>query len=546
VVPPAVLPLKETSRELIVEVARALEPYYPDITAGWREKLATESPIDGRALGALERLNVSTGCSYFCHGDFAGFFENLNYFGTRLAKLDVDTRLLARSLELYQELCEPYLGSLFGEHLGEAVAALEMLSSASFVTVSGAYFDTKTRQSAALLSVLDAELSAGDLDALLARVLEIATSTFGAENGVVLLRDLESDMLHVTSSLGLREELQEDLGIRVGQGLTGKIAETGEPALALDAAHDERILSETLRSSARSVWGVPMKTESATIGVLIIGFPKPYEWLPSERELLRAIADRSALAIDRARINDALREREVRIAQLSAHLLQVQEQERKRISRELHDETGQALMVIRLYLGMLESSIPGRGPRGKIRETLGVVDRTIDGIRRIIARLSPLVLQELGLIAAIRKEAKDLARTTGVRARVAVPDEIGRLAPETEAAIYRVVQEALHNVAKHAQASSVSIQMARENGSVKLLVEDDGIGFQSRTAGNSRGHAFGLAGIKERIGMLGGHVHVSSSRGKGTRIEVTIPAEQASGHPLALVAAAQGGINAKN
>src|SRR5207302_5835811 len=179
---------------------------------------------------------------------------------------------------------------------------------------------------------------------------------------------------------------------------------------------------------------------------------------PTERELMGAIAERLSLAIDRAQIAEALREREARIAELSGHLLRVQEEERKRISRELHDETGQALMVIRLYLGMLDGSVTGREARGKIRETLAVVDRTIDGIRRIIGRLSPLVLQELGLVAAIRKESKDLAKNCGVKTRVLVGDEVGRLAPETEMALYRVAQEALHNVAKHAQAHTASVQ----------------------------------------------------------------------------------------
>ena len=537
----AVLPLKESSRELIVEVAQALEPYFPDITAAWREKLQQEFGFDGRVLAALERLKVSTGCSYLSHGDFAGFLENLTYFGTRLAKLEVDTRAVARSLELYQLLCEPYLGSLFGDRHTEAIAALEMLSSATFVTVSGAYFDTRTRQSATLLSVLDAELSAGDLGSLLERVLRITAANFGASLGVVLLREPDSDQLQTAASVGLEDVTSEELFVRVGDGFSGSIAQTGEPALVLDAARDERVASPALRRSARSLWGVPMKTDNAIIGVLLIGFPKPYEWLPTERELLRAIADRSALAIHRARITDALREREARIAELSAHLLRVQEHERNRISRELHDETGQALMVIRLYLGMLENSTTGRAARNKIRETLAVVDRTIDGIRRIIGRLSPLVLQELGLIAAIRKEAKDLAKATGVKARVAVPDAVGRLAPETEAAIYRVVQEALHNVAKHAQARNVNIQMARENGKLKLLVEDDGVGLASRS--NSPGHSFGLAGIKERIAMLGGEVRVVSTRGKGTRIEVIVPAEEA-GQPMAVTATALGGTHA--
>jgi signal transduction histidine kinase len=267
---------------------------------------------------------------------------------------------------------------------------------------------------------------------------------------------------------------------------------------------------------------VPLKkSPEETIGVLEIGFAVPYRWMPTERELMRAIADRSALAIDRMQMTDALRERESRIAELSAHLLRVQEEERKHISRELHDETGQGLMVTRLYLGMLEANLRSRSSQVKIREALAVVDRTIEGLRRMIARLSPLVLQELGLMAAIRKEAKDLSKNTGVKTRVAVPDDLGRLGPEAETAIYRVVQEALHNVAKHAQAKNVSIQMAREQGSVKLLVEDDGIGFTQK--GVSRGRSFGLAGMRERIAALGGTVRLRSSKGRGTRIEVIVP-----------------------
>jgi signal transduction histidine kinase len=253
----------------------------------------------------------------------------------------------------------------------------------------------------------------------------------------------------------------------------------------------------------------------------MIGFARPYEWLPTERELLKAIADRSALAIDRAGMTDALREREMRIVELSGHLLKAQEEERKRISRELHDETGQALMVIRLYLGMLESTVNARASKTKIQETLDVVDRTIEGIRRIIGRLSPLVLQELGMIAAIRKEAKDLAKSTGVKARVAVADEVGRLAPEIETALYRVVQEALHNVAKHAQAKAVNIQMTRDESSVRLLIEDDGVGIT--TVVNPQRPTFGLAGMRERISTLRGTLRVSSRKGQGTKLVVIVP-----------------------
>jgi signal transduction histidine kinase len=521
----AVLPLKESSRELIIEVARALQPHYAKITRAWRHQLVAEFAFDERQLAVLDRLNISTGCAYFCKGDFSSFFEHLNYFSTRLAKLEVDTRAVARSLDIYSALSEPHLGAIFGERQAEAMAALEMLSSATFVAVSGAYFDTKTRENAALVSVLEAELSADDVDALLGRVLNIVTGTFGATLGSVVLREADTDQLRVAASIGFDHGMGDEYQFRMGHGFAGHVAQTGEPDIVLEPDQDPRIVNRQLRSAARSLWGVPMKAEGKIVGVIVIGFDKQYEWLPTERSLMRAIADRSALAIARARVNDALREREARIVELSAHLLQVQEAERKRISRELHDETGQALMVIRLYLGMLEQSTTSRTARSKIRETLLVVDRTIEGLRRMIARLSPLVLQELGLIAAIRKEAKDLAKNTGVKARVAVSDNVGRLAPECEAAIYRVVQEALHNVAKHAQAKAVNIQMGRETGLIRLVIEDDGQGM-AKVSGFTGRRSFGLAGMRERISMLGGTVKVSSIKGKGTRIEVVVPVEQ--------------------
>lgn len=535
----AVPPFKESSRELIIEVARALEPYFPDITNKWRERLVADFGFDGRTLAALERLTPAAGAVYFLHDDFPGFEENLQYFGTRLSKLQVDTRAVARCLELFQLSCDPYLSGLFPERDAEAKTALEVLSSVSFVIISGAYFDAKTLESNALLSLLDAELAADDLSVLLQKVMEITTRTFQASMGAILLRDPENNHLRLANAVGLDEVVPEDFKIAVGQGFAGNIASSGEPAMVLDTS-GETSFSASLRAKAKSLWGVPLKAEGETIGVVAIGFPKPYEWLPTERELMRAIADRAALAIERAQMTEALREREQRIADLSAHLLRVQEEERKRISRELHDETGQALMVIRLYLGMMESG-GAKNLRGKIKETVEVVDRTIEGIRRIIGKLSPLVLQELGLVAAIRKEAKDLAKNTGVKTRVLFADDVGRLAPGTEQAIYRVVQEALHNVAKHAQAKSVMIQVAREGDAVQVQVEDDGIGIQP-SRGNPRDRSFGLAGIKERIAMLGGVSRVISAKGKGTRIEIIVPAGENPQleRPLAQAATHQG------
>jgi len=516
-----VLPIQESARELILEATTALQPHFAEMTATWRQQMFEEFQFDGRAMVALERLNLGVGFTLFSHSDFSQFTENLSYYGQRLAKLRVDTRQVARSLEIYQRIASPYVSKSFGERRYQVMAALETLVSASFVAISGAYFDVQQSASDALLKVLDAELSAKNLTVLLERVLVVTEGIFGAHVGVVLLADAETNKLRVRSATGLPADFGEDVAIGSGEGFTGHIFETGEPDMLPELTQSKGLLNMQLRGKAHALWGVPLKINEHVIGVLIIGFEKPYQWLPTELELFRAVADRSALAIDRARMTDALREREMRIVELSGHLLKAQEEERKRISRELHDETGQALMVIRLYLGMLDGVVKTRIGKAKIGELVAVVDRTIEGIRRIIGRLSPLVLQELGLVSAIRKEAKDLSRTAGVKARVAIGDDVGRLDPVIETAIYRVVQESLHNVAKHAQAQNVNIQMERDGEVLKLTIEDDGTGIH--IVSNPLRPSFGMAGMQERIATLGGHMKVSSRKGEGTKISVTVP-----------------------
>ncbi len=517
-----VLPFKESFHPLIAEVSAALQPKLPEILQVWRHQLTTELNLEPRTIATLQRITCAAGFHFFQRGQYAEFFENLTYFGTRLSKLQVDMRTVRRAMQIFEECCEPHINATFGERNATLMATLEMVSSSAFVAVSAAFFDSRTRESTALLSVLDAELAGGDLGEMLQRVLQITCASFDASIGAFLLRDSETELLKVEAISGLEEHLRGEFSVEMSQGFVSEVFRSGEPRMILDPRGDPQVLSPVLREQTRSLWAVPLRAEHETIGVLFVGFPRLFEWMPTERNLLKAIADRSALAIYRARIAQVLKDREARIAELSGHLLRVQEEERKRISRELHDETGQALMVIRLYLGMLENDLSSLSAKAKVFETLEVVDRTILGIRRIIGKLSPLVLQELGLIAAIRKEAKDLEKNNQVQTRVAISDEVGRLSAETETALYRIVQEALHNVAKHAQASLVNVVMDRQDDGIHLLVEDDGIGIFPKS--NFRGNSFGLAGIKERVAMLGGKVRVSSLKGQGTRIEITVPA----------------------
>ena len=205
---------------------------------------------------------------------------------------------------------------------------------------------------------------------------------------------------------------------------------------------------------------------------------------------------------------------------LSLHLIQAQEEERKRISRELHDEAGQGLMVLRLYLGMLVSDSTSPELGSKIQEAMNMLDRTIGDLRRIIARLSPRILDEMGLMPAIRKEARELSRTTGMKAQLELPESL-EADHRIEVAVYRSVQEALNNVAKHSQAKVFRVCVEKVEGAVRVLVEDNGVGISRNGSGRPR--TFGLIGMRERIAALGGTVRVQSRKDRGTKVRVTLP-----------------------
>jgi signal transduction histidine kinase len=214
-------------------------------------------------------------------------------------------------------------------------------------------------------------------------------------------------------------------------------------------------------------------------------------------------------------------------AEVSRHLLKGEEAERRRISRELHDETGQALMVLRFQLEMLASKTRNQEQKDLVEESLDVLDRTIEGLRRIIARLSPSVLEEFGLLAAIRRHAQLLASQTRMKARVELPDEIAAMDHDIEVALYRSAQEALHNIAKHSRARNFVVRLHTDGNEIHLEIEDDGSGLSTKAPDDS---GFGLTGMRERAVALGGSMSIDSRRGRGTQIRIILPfvADQSS------------------
>ena len=232
----------------------------------------------------------------------------------------------------------------------------------------------------------------------------------------------------------------------------------------------------------------------------------------------------------RKRMDRALRESGKRLQFLSSNLLTAQERERRRICVELHDELGQALTVLKLQLRSIEKKL--RKDQKALREdcehTLSYVDQIIENVRRLSRDLSPSILEDLGLSAALRWVIDDVSRHYNIETSVEMEDIKDLFSQEAQIIIYRVFQEALSNTGKHAHATHATIVIEKKDGSVWFVLEDNGNGFDleyvSARASTEKG--LGLAAMDERVRMLGGSLDIWSEEGTGTRITFTVPMEE--------------------
>jgi two-component system, NarL family, sensor histidine kinase UhpB len=209
---------------------------------------------------------------------------------------------------------------------------------------------------------------------------------------------------------------------------------------------------------------------------------------------------------------------------MSAQVLRAQEEERRRIARELHDETSQALNALLLSIEMAEEALRSTGTPGESLDKLTasklLTTQTLDAVHNLAFDLRPTMLDDLGLVPSVRWFAKRQSETYGIQILVEVDGLDDRLPDQTEVALFRVVQEALTNVAKHANASLARVTLQRSNDGIELTVQDNGGGFEPDKVHSDR---LGLFGIQERVTLLGGRLAVDSSRGRGTRLAISVP-----------------------
>ena len=217
------------------------------------------------------------------------------------------------------------------------------------------------------------------------------------------------------------------------------------------------------------------------------------------------------------------------VRQLSGQVLSAQEDERKRIARELHDDTSGSLARVLLNIEMCEETIPEGLPevRAKLRETRVLAEQTLENVRKMIFGLRPTLLDDLGLAAAVRWYAKNALEPAGIQVQFEASSNLGRASATIETALFRIAQEAITNIVRHAEARHARVQLSRERSKLLLLVQDDGRGFDVSAAERAPDGArrWGLFGIGERVQVLGGTFSIESGLGKGTTLRVELPAE---------------------
>jgi signal transduction histidine kinase len=280
-----------------------------------------------------------------------------------------------------------------------------------------------------------------------------------------------------------------------------RVRESGQPVTVVHAHYQKNAGQRYFEVMAAPFWG----TEGAFHGII---------------ETMRDITERK-------RTQDALQQYTERLRSLAAQLTKIAEAERQHLARELHDQVGQNLTVLGINLNIIKAQLPDHTPTEvcfRLDDSLALVDQTAERIRDVMANLRPPVLDDYGLVAALRWYGDQFTKRTGVSVEVAGEEPVPRLTAQVENALFRIAQEALTNVAKHAQASRVKVSLDMSNTSLQLTIADNGIGFLvDRLAEPDDYQGWGLLTIQERSEAVGGSCQIISNPNMGTQVIVEVP-----------------------
>lgn len=384
----------------------------------------------------------------------------------------------------------------------------------------------------ALSRVSSATSGLRNLDAILNVCLDIALETVHGEIGGILLLDEENQKLHYRVSRGLSAKYTQQMKMPIGQGIAGRVAKTGEPVLLEDISKDPRVAHSDLISTEglKGFASVPLKAKEKVVGVINMASHVPGHFSEDDLYLLNSMGCQIGAAIEQAKLYQRLASAAKRYQTLLQHALTSQEDERKRIARELHDETSQAITSLTLNLQAIIELMEMRGTADtdlmdRLKTTHAHTVHTGSEIVKLMKELRPTLLDELGMPTAIHRYAKDTLQARGVNIATEFIGTDQRFPTEIEVTLFRVAQGLIGNIMKHSEAKNTSIKLECNADKCVLQIADDGKGFDvsKLTRVDPSGRGAGLFTIKERVKLAGGHCKVNSRPGQGTKVTVNIP-----------------------
>ncbi len=461
----------------------------------------TASKHDQRQRVALSALTLGSAVRFWLKdGNLDGYFEQVSYSGRRLAKLNLSPSAIVTALSEYDKLLDTEFAKLASDEAANFRWVREQLQFCAMLSLNNAYYEIREAEAAAFYELFRDEVESRSLVELFDKFLETLTKYCRADGARYLGFDAANNCWRGS-----------------GQVFPNTSAISQRLLKPQCGAAKQLLTGVAWQGNYATVWSMPLIHGDRLTGVFQFAFKKPYQWLPREQELLSAAADRCVEAAEKARLIEDLKASDEQIRRLAEHMLQVEEMERRRISGELHDEAGQSMLFVRLQMEMVEHALPAElhPIKLQVKGAREATERTIVEIRRLIAALSPAALEQLGLGAALKQLVMRFKQWYPVKVKLQLGHLRG-LPKKTEVVVYRLVQECFNNISKHSFATTVNISVETSDGSLRLIVEDNGIGFDVEHAATKL-ESFGLQGMRERVVLLGGTCEVVSNPVKSGR-----------------------------
>ncbi len=386
------------------------------------------------------------------------------------------------------------------------------------------------RREAEVTADLVAAVSASlDLPTVLQRVVESARTVTACDMAwIAIARDGDARTMRFCSWTDDGIQTPGSTVIEEGKGSGGLVLATGRPFRTSCYLEDTRITRDYAKWAQRegvvAQMVIPIRSEGRVAGLLYVNNRSRRAFTDRDEAALMRLAAHAAIAIANAGLYEQVRASATRLHFLSRRLIDMQEAERRRLTRELHDHLGQTMTILKLNL---QAAAKGAAPSATpaLSESITMVDTLVQQLRDLCLDLRPPLLDDLGLVPALRWYVDHQTRHAGLEARVMAGAREERLPAEVETACFRVAQEALTNVLRHARATKVVLGIHREESHLLLTVSDDGVGFDvtAARARASAGATLGLLGMEERMLLLGGTFEVRSQPGQGAVLRACVP-----------------------